>query len=463
MDLNEYFVSCCRKTGVQLSNCTPSFKPILQGRKEQNKNGVAASFGFDGFTLKIYYFEHAKAASQQILWISFVLDCEPSIPFSLYDILTFTDPENFNCYTYSYVDSEELMKNCFDEINAVLKDTVVKLQSVLNDGVKRNKLIIAQRECISAYFGDETLLQNSEMLGNTAEKLISMLIFNFFEYEIDDILIGNSALFFAGKTQKALNRLRKSKYKTLHNQALLAYLENGGSCPPQSETVIKASADKGLKRHGGGIKSAFIMVGVALLCTIPVSLITLATYFLFTRFLTIGSLFVLGMEEAVQFIVPFSFIASIPVAGQVLRFAEKRRGKQKSGIKPPAETSATKKFYKYFTIFAETLILLIAFIGFNMTIIFENDSFLYSESDFPLSHKTCEYSAIDRVIFTDGYYFDGDYIDSPAITVYTKSGTKIDLSDTTYLSADKYEKELTNFFTDKNITVKHFKTTDDEK
>lgn len=463
MELNEYFITQCRKLGVHTASQSPSFRPIVSGKKGKNQNGTIATFPFDSFKLNIYYFENGKnGLYQQMLWLSFVLDCDSSIPFSLYDILTVTEPENFKCYTYTFVDSESLMKDCFSEIEILLKRVLPKLNDILENGVTKNKLVIAQKDVMAEYFGGESIFENTDALGGTAEKLIALMITNFFQYQIDSAIIGAQALFYQGKTEKALKKLQKAKYKTLYEKSLLSYLERGGETVVQSNTTELASVSKGAKRHGNSIKGAFIMIATVTVCLIPTSLITLALFGLFTFLLANGNIFVLGIKEAIMPIIVFSYIPSIALASQVLRFFEKRRA-EKSNIKHPKESNATKKFYKYLTVFAESVILIVAFIGFNLTIVFGNDSFSYGEGDFPLSKQTCQYSAVDFVLFTDGYYFENEFRESSGMVIITKSGTQIDLSNSTYLSAEENEKELTEFFKSKGITVKHCKTTDEIK
>lgn len=462
MTLNKYFITQCRKLGVHIASETPSFRPIVSGKNGKNKNGTIATFPFDSFKLNIYYFENGKGGLfQQMLWLSFVLDCDTSIPFSLYDILTVTEPENFNCYTYTFVDSETLMKDCFSEIEKLLKRILPRLEEILENGVTKNKLLIAQKETITEYFGGDSIFENTDALGSTGEKLISMMITNFFEYQIESSVIGAQALFYQGKAEKALKKLQKAKYKTLYDKSLLAYLENGGGAIAPSDTAKRASVSKGAKRHGSGIKGAFIMIATATVCLIPTALIALALFALLTFLLTDGSMFVLGIKEAVPFIIIFSYIPSIAFAGQALRFFEKRNA-NKRNIRPAKESNATKKFYKYLTVFAETLVLLTAFIGFNLTLVFNNESFSYADGEFPLSKQTCQYSAIDRVIFTDGYYTEKDFCEYRGIVIFTKAGNEIDLSESTYLSAEENEKELTEFFESKGISVKHCKTSEDD-
>ena len=117
MDLLTYFSNLCRQLSIHLKTESPSIKTLVSNKKNKNKNGVVARYNFGEFSMDIYYIENMKGGGiRQVIWLSFFFDREPSITFSVYDILSITEPENFNCYTYSFVDSNELVKSCFEEI-----------------------------------------------------------------------------------------------------------------------------------------------------------------------------------------------------------------------------------------------------------------------------------------------------------------------------------------------------------
>ena len=104
MEMNNHFASCCRKLNASLKSSPLSFKKILSGKKAKVQTGTVCKFSFDDFNIFIYYIEKGKTAyAQQTLWLAMTVDNEPNLVFSIYDILAFIEPENFNCYTYTYV------------------------------------------------------------------------------------------------------------------------------------------------------------------------------------------------------------------------------------------------------------------------------------------------------------------------------------------------------------------------
>lgn len=458
MDLREYFASMCRETAIKLKINSPGIKPLLSGRKLRNKTGVVGTFRQNGYSFSIFYLETGKGAyAQQTLWLSVVFDSERSIVFSVYDILAHTDPQNFNCYTYTYVDSKELMRSCFEELTCLLEALLPQLSQIAADGATRNKLILEQKEKIDEYFG-EPLLKNSELLGGRADKLIGAMLFNYFEYQIECAVVGNQALFYAGKEDKALKCLKKAKYLSDYEKNLLAYIENGGKATPPAEGVKDACATKGSARHGADFKGALKLFGMMLLSAIPISAVMIILFFILTTITAKDCLYIFGIKEALIFLPIFSVIPGIAAALQIKALRETKPKKDSSGVQSPPLPQSAKTILKYFTIAVETIALFFLLGCVNSTTLLYETHFEYSTEDFPLSRSSCKYSSVDYIAVVDGYTINGEFNEDKHIVIITKSGVKLDLYNSTFFSAREFEEKTTAFFAEKGIEINHFKT-----
>ena len=463
MNLTEYFATQCRATGVILKTPGPTLKKLTSGKKNQNTDGAIATFSFDGFRLSISYIERGKAAySQQIIWLSFTLDSDPTLPFSVYDILSYTQPDNFNCYTYTYVDSKELMRNCFGEINALLKDLAPQLTELLKSGVHKNKLITDQRNCLNRYFGDN-VLESGEMIGGAADKIINLMIKNFYDVQIEAAVIGAQSYFYNGKTEKALRKLKKSKYRSLYHENLIKHIENGGKALPLSEALKGASMKEGAKRHDAGIKGGFKFLGLTLLFDIPVTLVMVGLFALLCSIYFRGSIHIAGIPENLILLPSLGVMLSGAFA---LRFIKHRKTKTKkesdTTVYTPSLGKAPEAFLKYFTILGETLAILGLLSCIFSTTVFYKDTFKYSVEEFPFKQSEFRYSDVEYFALVDGFNVDKKFKKEPYIVVVTKNGEKIDLYNSTFLTADTFPEE-TEFLKDKGIEIKEFKTIEDIK
>ena len=458
MELKEYFSTQCRGSAVLLKSGSPAFKTLVSGKNGKNKNGIVATYNFDSFKLDISYIEQGSAAyAQQTIWLSFALDCDPTIPFSVYDILAFAEPTNFNCYTYTFVDSKELMRECFGEINELLISLIPKLTSMLQNGITKNRLITSQRENVNRYFGDN-VLESGDMLGGAADKIINMMLKNFFEAQIESAVVGAQSLFFTGKTEKALKKLKKSKYRSQYNENLIKHIENGGKTEEISPAVKNASVEKGVARHGGGVKGALKLLAFSLFFDILVSVVLFGIFYLICTFSFKNSIFITGISENIILIPLFASLVSMALGIHFIKHREKKAKAQgDKTIHSVKFNKATEMFLKYFTITAECVAILGLLTCVNSTAVFYENSFKYSEEIFPLSQSEINYSAIDYFALIDGYTIDGKFQKDPHIIAVTKSGEQIDLYNSTFFSAEKFKEKSTEFFEDKGIEFKEIK------
>ena len=454
MDLLTYFSNMCRQLGVHLKTESPSIKTLVSNKKNKNKNGVVARYNFGEFFMDVYYIENMKGGGvQQVIWLSFFFDREPSITFSVYDILSVTDPENFNCYTYSFVDSNELIKKCFEEIEELLQKLIPDLSRIAENGVEKNKLIEKQKQKINSYFGDN-IIEASQFLKDSADKILSMMFYNFFQYQIDIYVLGSPALFFKGKEEKALKALKKAKYRSLYEDNLLAYLENGGKAPKLSETANSASTEKGTARQGTDAKGSLKILLYTLLLTIPISAVMIGLFFGLTYLTATDSLFICGIKENLIFL---PFFSTLPAVAIALNIFLRKKAKNKDVHIPTLQPKA-KTVLKYFTILAESVAIIVLFTCVNSTLVLRDSDFLYSTEDFPLSRTSCQYSSIDYVAIVEGYTYKGKFQKDEHIVFVTKSGTIIDVYNSSFFSAEEIKNETENFLKSKGIPFKHPKS-----
>ena len=94
----------------------------------------------------------------------------------------------------------------------------------------------------------------------------------------------------------------------------------------------------------------------------------------------------------------------------------------------------------------------------NSTTVFYENSFKYSEEDFPLSQNECQYDVIDYFAIVDGYEIDGEFQKDPHIVAVTTSDTKIDLYNSSCFSTEDFKEKTETFLTEKGIEIKNVKT-----
>ncbi|MBR4287680.1 MAG: hypothetical protein IKT55_08255 [Clostridia bacterium] len=458
MELSEYFITQCRAMGVFLRASSPNIKKLVSGKKGKDHVGVAATYSFDKFSLRIIYMEQGrKAYAQQSIWLTVTLDEEPLLPFSVYDVLAFAEPENFNCYTYTYVDSKELMQDCFGEINGLLIKLIPELSQILENGIEKNRLISSQKESINRYFGDN-VLESSGMLGATGDKILNLMLKNYFDAQIECAVIGSQSLFYEGKTEKALKKLKKSKFRTQYHENLIKYLENGGAPLKESAVTKEASIKKGSNRHNGGIKGVLKYGGLSLLFILALSVLCIPVYYGLCEFVFRDSLYYMGLLENIVLFPAFCTLPGCAIAIRFINRNKKQKAKDSQKIHSPKLNSAALTFIKCFTIFAECVVILGFVTSLNSTTVFYENSFKYTEEDFPLSQSELNYDVVDYFAVVEGYKIEGEFIKDRHVVAVTTSKNKIDLYNSSYFSADDFKENAEDFLTEKGVEIKNVKT-----
>ena len=361
------------------------------------------------------------------------------------------DPDNFNCYTYSYVDSEALMKHCFGELEELLQFLLPEFRELCADGVRKNALISKQKEKLTEYFGDP-ILESGEMLGGRGDKLIAMMLFNFFQYQIESAVVGNQSLFFQGRDEKALKGLRRAKFRSAYDENILSFLEKGGRSPEQSETVKNASPKNGASRHGADAKGSFKFFLRSLLFSIPVIAAAVLLFLLLVFISSRDAFFVSGIKENLFFLPMISLLGGFTLSLNVLA-RKKEKIKEKTDVQKAPLSQSVKTVLKYFTIFVETLTLVLILTCANSTTAFFENGVSYSTDDFPLSKSFCEYSSIDYIGILNGYYHNDEFVEDECFFIVTKSGERIDLYNSSFFSVPDFEEKAVPVLQEMGIKV----------
>ena len=182
-------------------------------------------------------------------------------------------------------------------------------------------------------------------------------------------------------------------------------------------------------------------------------------FVLMSKLISADGIYTFGIAENLIFIPFYAVIPSIAAALNVFVIKKNRNPKIHTPPLPPR----AKNTLKYFTIIAESIALIMLFTCVNSTLVLRNNDFLYSEEDFPLSRISCKYSSVDYVAIVDGYAYNGEFQEDKHIVFVTKSGSVIDLYNSTFFSSEEFRKETETFLKEKNIEIKEFKTIEDTK
>ena len=459
MTLAEIFKTNCRASAKLCGfNPTLAFSDLTSGIGGKNKNGVIARLSFNDFFIDLYFIENGPLAyAPNTIWLSVGFESVPFLPFSVYDILAFSELKNYKSYTYPFIYTTEVMIESFGEINDFFETFIPLMHNITSNGVKKNRLIASQKETMNKFIGDDIFQKEIEML-DASVKIREMLIRNYVEGIINHTISGGVSDFFGGKQERAIKKLEKQKNRTLYEENLLNALKNGelkdyDASPYRNEKYKNYSkvAKKSTYSLGmGGFFKFFIKV---LLMT-PVFFVILgiiyfflchikyndALYYLNTDLISFASLLIAGFSvaEAVLFNIP----------NKPKKLFKKETVKETAKMKKPSVV-------KYITIFTETIVIILLMSSVNNAVVFTENKVYFPENKYiSLRQESMRYEHFETVYKAKKYYHFGEQpLDIPHYILVSKNGEKIDLALYPNNTSENFEKTVLPLFTENGCKI----------
>ncbi len=471
MTLAEIFRANCKAT-CNILNEKPSlaFKDLVSGFGGKNKNGIIARFSFDNFFIDLYFIESGPLAyAPNTIWINIGFESASFLPFAVYDILALAEPENFKCYTYPYLYTEEIMIQAFGEINDLFKRLIPKLQEISETGTMKNNLILNQQETINKFVNDDIFKREIEMM-DASLKIRDMLIRNFQESVISHVILGGVSDFFNNEHEKAIKKLSKAKYLTFYESCLFEKLKNGEldgfEASPFRDAKFKDYTKIAKKRtYSLGKNGTFRFIITSLLLTPFTTGLIFLLYLLFSFALFNKSL--LFMNCDIYSLITLLISGVIVAELLSLNFAQKifsffKRNKDKKD-----ETVAVKKkspFMKFTAILTETVVIVMLFSAVNNSLAFyENRVSFSEEATISLKQSSIKYEYIDTVYKVEGFYFNDKFFKSEHYILDSKNGDMIYTGIYLNNSHDEFQKKVLPKLLENGCKFKEIKSEEEIK
>ena len=469
MTLAETFKTNCRAS-AKLCGFNPSlaFSDLTSGIGGKNKNGVIARLSFNDFFIDLYFIENGPLAyAPNTIWLSVGFESVPFLPFSVYDILAFSEFKNYKSYTYPYIYTAEVMIESFGEINDFLKTFIPLMQDITSSGVKKNKLIAHGKETINKFVGDDIFQKELEIL-DASVKIREMLIRNYVEGIINHTILGGVAEFFKGDHQKAIKKLEKQKNRTLYEENLLNALKNGelkdyDASPYRNEKYKNYAKLAKKSTYSLGVGGFFKFFTKAFLLT-PVFCVVLGLiYFLLCYIKYNDALYFLNVD-----LISFAslLIAGFFIAEAVL-FNFPHKSKNLFKKKKLKDTPAVKKpgIVKYITIFTETIVIILLISSVNNAVVFTENKVYFPENDYiSLRQESIRYEYFEAVYKAKKYYHYGKQpLDIPHYILVSKNGEKIDLALYPNNTSENFEKTVLPLFIENGCEIIEIESEQDIK
>ncbi|MBR6552092.1 MAG: hypothetical protein IKT89_04535 [Clostridia bacterium] len=447
-----------------------SFKDLVSGFSGKNKNGIIARFSFDDFFIDLYFIENGPLAyAPNTIWINVGFESVPYLPFSIYDILTVAEPENFKCYTYPYLYTEDIMIQSFGEINDLFKRLAPKLTEISNTGTQKNNLISNQKETINKFVNDDIFKREIEMM-DASLKIRDMLIRNFQESIINHIILGGVSNFFNNEHEKAIKKLEKAKNLTFYESRLFSKLKagelEGFDASPFRDAKFKDYTKIAKKRtYSLGKNGTFRFLITSLLLTPIASLVIFLLYLLFSFALFNKSLLFMNCDiySLITLLISGALVAeliSLNFSQKLFGFFKKKKDKKDEVVTVKKKSS----FMKISAILTETIVIILLFSAVNNSLAFyENKVSFAEDSAISLRQNSIKYEYIDTVYKADGFYLNDNFFESEHYILVSKNGDRIDTGLYLNNSNNEFKKSVLPKLLENGCSFKEIKSEEEIK
>lgn len=352
--LCDAFIAECEAYSV--SSCAGSCDAAPIFSKKGALEGAMAEYVFDTFVASVIY-NVALGGVKSVLEMRIAFLSEPEVDFSLYDLLYLLDENNFNCYIFPYVESEQRMKACLGVLLAALSAYRTQISAIGDDVRLRERAIARKKKEMSLYFHTDIFAEQ-----DTSDALLLLLqkswyrvwyVSRFCDRWYRDYITGNyesSAKAFAKYENKSDYELRLYRF--------IKALSSGVEYTPVSNECNTYILGK--KAFSGKIRPAYVLSYLALFLPLYLAylLFFVASYYIIYRSaLACSSFFGAQMliSPLVAAVVSDFFLSDITYRYFVKK--EKRRGESAAiGATQTDGDIRTSRFHLHFV----TLLCLVA-------------------------------------------------------------------------------------------------------
>lgn len=113
--------------------------------------GAVSEYVFDTFTACVIY-NTVCGGAKSVLEMRISFSSEPEIDFSLYDLLYLLNENNFSCYIFPYVESEQRMRACLGVLHGALLAYRTQISAIGDDKRLRERAIARKKREMNRYF-----------------------------------------------------------------------------------------------------------------------------------------------------------------------------------------------------------------------------------------------------------------------------------------------------------------------
>ncbi len=386
----------------------------------------------------VYIKNECKTCPKSTLFTRIYLNKNDSMFYHIYELLEYIDETDFKCYYFSYIESKERMKACFDVFLDFYEKHFDRLKELAMDS--ETGRIIREKK----FKEMEQILKPGP---DDRERFFSDDISGIYEY---NVLLFKYTRFLAytqyleGNYKKSLglyNRLFANNNGSDYEKRLAKHMESLGE--NQYNAIYKECASMlEVRDYNGNKKDGITYLKNIAICYVFFAVIFLVVELLLKGFLNKGAIYSTVAPVGVAFttaVIPGLF-GGIAFRRKLAHFTRKEDVKKALAFDRLMNGRKTN-------IFAVTafVVFLILSIGFHIWLPFISVRFYENRLEYNGGERfmyfgatSKAYDEIEAVVYVEGRLnIYGDYIDRGSYVIVFKDGTKLDLDGFTTVDKTK--------------------------
>ena len=437
--------------GVVNYKCEEFFK---KNNPEKGYHSIDASIMFKNFVLKLEYkINISMMIPKSIIEIRFIFENgQLPVEFSVYDLLSVVDKNNFKSYTFGYVTTKSKMEQVLKFLIHTFKEYKCQIEEISENNEKIKILEKEVQEKINIFI-DEDIFKSRD-----AFYLMHMLDL-YYVMDVARFTMDAYVDYTLGKYRRALKKYNKLKGKlTSYEKRLMAYMQTNQIEMPIEQDMNTLAQAKKLKNA----KLELFPMYISWLILTPIWIIIyglvyyIALYFLSrgATYVTSGLLFAIFLPAFITAIINSYFTRNILYKLLFKKKYNEIKALDEIENNGKVEMAMTKLFQ--FVIAAG---LISSILSANTNITFYDNCFKENLDFFNIKGTTYDYRDVECVYKADGTINGlAQIVNNPTYVIVLKGGEQINL----YYEAEfeDIKENIVPIFEKNNIEIREIDLSD---
>ena len=390
---------------------------------EKGYHSIDANIMFKNFVLKLEYkINISMLLPKSTIEMRFMFENgKLPVEFSIYDVLNIIDKDNFKCYTFSYVTTEDKMKQVLRYLVDAFKEYKDKIEELSEDG---ESIQTAEKDVEDKI----KLFLNEDIFKSRDAFYLMHMLELYYVMDVSRFTMDSYVDYTVGKYKKSVNKYDKLKGKlTSYEKRLVEHMKENNSQLPVSEEMNTFIQAKKLRN----IKTELCPLYLAWIVLTPIwTILYAAVYYVALYFLSKNAIYLTGSWAFSVFLPGFctAIISSYFTRGLIYKLFFRKKYKQIKALDEIENGEKMETVMSKLLQFTIALGLVFSILGANTNIAIYDEYFNNNLDFWSITGNKYYYQDVHCVYKACGIINGvGQIVNNPTYVIILKGGEQINL------------------------------------